>query len=440
MSDRLRAAFELLNDEPDVSHGIANDILRDDPDCTPALFLIGVLLCKTSRFGQAIPIWEKVCRLKPNKPEAWNNLGMSHQECGQMDKAREAFKRALSIRESADYLGNIAVTFNEQGDYVEGMKWARKALKLDPKHVGATATLGFGQIALGDWSGWKGYEASLGGKFRKREDFAPDWDGSPVQSLVVYGEQGLGDEIMYASILVDAQKHAQKVTLECDSRLAGLFRRSFPAITVHGTRRADRDWEGEFDAQCAIGSLASLFRPSKDSCPRTPYLVADPERRLQWRALFDSFGKPVIGIAWSGGNANTRRKDRRVGLEAFRGLIERTDAVFVSLEYKDPTAEIEATGLPVKHYARAVQSHDYDDTAAFVAELDHIVGIHTSVHHLAGGLGVPSTILVPHRPMWNYATGDALPWYAAQRFHRQKQHETWADCLKRLNDPNLHRL
>jgi hypothetical protein len=423
-----------------VSHGIANDILRDEPDCAPALFLIAVLLCKTARYGQAIPLWEKVCRLKPKKPEAWNNLGMSHQECGQMDKAREAFKRALAIKESPDYLGNIAVTFNEQGDYIEGMRWAKKALKLDPAHVGATATLGFSQLALGDWAGWKNYEASLGGKFRKREDFAPDWDGYPVDSLMVYAEQGLGDEIMYASILNDAQKQARQVTLECDSRLAGLFARSFPAVTVHGTRRTDREWEGQFDAQCAIGSLASLFRPTKESCPRTPYLVADPERRLQWRALFDSFGKPVIGIAWSGGNANTRRKDRRVGLEAFRCLIERTDAVFVSLEYKDPTAEIAATGLPVRHYARAVQSPDYDDTAAFIAELDHIVGIHTSVHHLAGALGVPSTILVPHRPMWNYATGDELPWYAAQKFHRQKQHEGWADCIKRLDDPDLHRL
>lgn len=360
-----------------------------------------------------------------------------------MDRARDAFHKALSLKASADYLGNIAVTFNEQGNYTDGMRWAKKALAKEPGHIGSTATLGFAQLALGDWAGWKNYEASLGGKFRKRADLAPDWDGSEVDSLVIYGEQGLGDEIMYASILPDAMRKAKGVLLECDSRLVGLFQRSFPSIQVEGTRRSERVWfdgPGQFDAQAAIGSLASLFRPTRESCPKLPYLVADPERRLQWRALFDSWKKPVIGIAWSGGNASTRRRDRAVGLEAFRPLIERTDAVFVSLQYKDPSEEIEASGLPVKHYPRATQSPDYDDNAALICELDHIVGIHTSVHHLAGALGKPSTILVPHSPMWNYATGDSLPWYAGQMFHRQRKNEAWADCIKRLNDPDLHRL
>lgn len=391
------------------------------------------MLCKTNRYGYAIPIWERVCRLRPNKAEAWNNLGMTLQECRQLDRAREAFQRAQKLKPCADYLGNIAVTYNEAGDYAEGMRWARKALELEPKHAGATATMGFAKIATGDWSGWKQYESALGGKFRKRAEMAPDWQGQRVRSLVVYGEQGIGDEIMYASILPDAMRDAEVIALECDPRLEGLFQRSFPAVHVYGTRRGERYWfEGQFEAQCAIGSLASLYRPTRESCPKLPYLVADPERRLQWRALFDSYKKPVIGLAWTGGNANTRRKDRAIGLEAFRPLIESTDAVFVSLQYQDPSEEIDATGLPVKHFARATATQDYDDTAALVCELDRIVGIHTSVHHLAGALGKPSTVLVPHAPMWNYATGDGLPWYASQTFHRQRNHEAWSDCIKRL--------
>lgn len=162
--------------------------------------------------------------------------------------------------------------------------------------------------------------------------------------------------------------------------------------------------------------------------------MADPERRLQWRALFDSFRKPVIGICWSGGRASTQRKERAVGLEAFRTYIQRTDAVFVSLQYQDPTDEIEDALLPVKVYPRATGSADYDDTAGLVAELDHVVGIHTTVHHLAGALGVPGTVLVPSRPMWNYAHGDGYAWYGQNRYHRQRQGESWADCIKRLPD------
>lgn len=429
----MQAAYALLDDDPDTAHGIANEALRDDPDCAPALFLIGILLARTNRQGYAIPIWEKVCKLKPDKAGAWNNLGMCLQECNEYDKARDAFKKALSIKTTADYLGNIAVTYSESGNYVEAMRWARKAIALEPGHPGATGTMGFAKLATGDWSGWKDFEAALGGKFRKREKFAQDWDGSLVDHLVVYGEQGLGDEIMYASCLADAQRLAKRVSLECDPRLETLFKRSFHGVEVHGTRRKEKGWFDGADAQVALGSLPSLFRPDRSACPKQPYLSADPEQRIQWRALFDSYKKPVIGIAWSGGNANTRRKDRAVTLEAFRSLIERTDAVFVSLEYSDPTDEIAASGLPVKHFPRATQCQNYDDTAAMVAELDHIVGIHTSIHHLAGAMGKSSTILVPHSPMWNYAFGDSLPWYAAQKFHRQRKSETWADCIKRID-------
>jgi ADP-heptose:LPS heptosyltransferase len=292
-------------------------------------------------------------------------------------------------------------------------------------------------LATGNWKdGWAGYEHCLGGRFRKIEVIGDEskWDGSPVDDLYIYGEQGLGDELMYASIIPDAIPRAKRIVLDCDKRIRGLLQRSFPSIEVRGTRREAKHWavDREFNAGCAMGSLAWLFRPDRESCPKKPYLIADPERRLQWRALFDSWKKPVIGIAWTGGKASTQRRERQIGLEAFRPFIEGTDAVFVSLQYTDADDEIKQTGLPVKHIHRAVQSPDYDDTAAFVAELDRIVGIHTTIHHLAGALGKPSTILVPEKPMWNYATGDGLPWYAEQRFHRQRKSESWSDCIKRL--------
>lgn len=442
LSEQLEVAFALLNDDPDESHRIASDIVREDPDNAAALFLIGVLLAKTDRQGYAIPIWEKVCRLKPNKPEAWNNLGNCLLECRQLDKARVAFLRAKELKDCADYRGNIACTYSEQGDYKASIAWAYEALKLEPEHKGARATVGFAKLAQGVWGGWKDYESALGGRFRKREFYADDWDGRSVESLVIYGEQGLGDEIMYASCFEDVRPHANKIDIECDHRLENLFARSFPWAQVHGTRRLKtKNWGlSDFDAQVAAGSLPSFYRPTKESCPQKPYLIADPVRRLQWRALFDSYKKPVIGLAWTGGSVNTRQKDRAMGLEALRPLIESTDAVFVSLQYKDPNDEIVYTGLDVKHFPW-INSQDYDDTAAMVAELDCVVGIHTSVHHLAGALGVPSVILIPANPMWNYASGDSLPWYKSQVFHRRKPGESWTECIKRLDfDPHLYRL
>lgn len=433
----LALTAQLVDEDPDEAFRICNEHLREHPDDARALFIVGTINVRAERHSVALPVFERVVRLAPNRDEGWNNLGLCLVECGKPVEARDAFKRALSLSDKPGYMANLGCAYLNEGNYAEAKRWCRKALERDPSHAGANTTFGFAQLSTGDWQGWKGFEHALGGKFRAEVQFGdePRWDGSQVDSLVIYGEQGLGDEIMYASCVPDALGKAKSVVIECDKRLEGLFRRSFPC-EVYGTRRSVAPWAADraFSARCAIGSLPSLFRPTPESCPKTPYLVADPERRIQWRALFDSWGrKPVIGLCWSGGRINTGRKHRQVGLEAFRSLIESVDAHFVSLQYTDATQEIEASGLPVRHIHRAVQSHDYDDTAAFVAECDLVIGPPTTAHHLAGALGVPSVILVPTLPMWAYASGDRLPWYEQQVFHRQKNGETWADCIKRLD-------
>lgn len=439
-------AFALIDSDPDEAHALANDAIRDDPDDLAALFIIGTINARAERYGVSLAAFERITRLSPKNHQAWNNAGMALQECGQPVRAREYFKRAYELEPKASYMANLAAAYLMEGNYSEAIRWSKKAIDKG-NDSGAWTTHGFANLAIGNWrEGWAGYEHCLGGRFRKEVKIGdePKWDGSPVDNLFVYGEQGLGDEIMYASILGDAQKHAKRVTLECDKRLKGLFARSFPEVEVRGTRREDKPWAvgRSFGAGAGSGTLASIFRPERSACPRNAYLLADPERRLQWNVLFKSWGKPVIGIAWTGGRAATQRKERMVGLEAFRPLIEsRPDAIFVSLQYTDPTDEIAATGLPVRHIHRAVQSPDYDDTAAFVAELDDIIGPPTTIHHIAGALGKGSTILTPSRPMWDCATGDSWPWYQDQRLFRQLKGESWNDCIKRyVNATSLHRV
>lgn len=437
MSD-LERAHALCESEPDEAYRILCNVLRDDPHNAPALYLAGCILCKADKPGVALPLFERSARLC-NKSEAWNAVGTAYHDLRQPKEARVAFKRAWELEEKALYLVNIGVTYADEGDHLEALKWIKRAEKMEPDLPNIPAAAAFSELATGDWAnGWNHYALTLGGKFRKKLDFGGvDWDGSPTGTLVIYGEQGLGDEIMYASCIEDARPLAERVIIECDPRLETLYKRSFPWAEVHGTRRLNREWLEGCDAQVSCGSLPALFRPTPESCPKTPYLVADPERRLMWRALFDSWGKPVIGIAWSGGRVTTQLNKRTMGLESFRPLIERTDAVFVSLQYKDPTAEIEASGLPVRAFELG---ENYDDTAALIAELDGMVGIHTTAHHVRGAMGKASTVLVPHAPLWNYAYGDGLPWYQAQTYHRQRKDERWIDCVRRLDDSAVLRV
>jgi Tfp pilus assembly protein PilF len=434
----------LIETEPDEALKKCVKALDDAPDDPALLYMIGNIWSKADHFGMALHLYKRALDLAPGNSQAWNNYGMALTGLHRYGEAREAFLNARkkcptgARVELSNYTANVSLTYMEQGDRHKAIEWAEKALVIDPECQGAHQTIGFCSLALGDWKrGWPGYGKALGGKYRRIVKIGDEsqWDGKPVDTLFCYGEQGLGDEIMMASCIPDAAKDVGKVVLECDRRLGGLFSRSFPFADVYATRKQNAvSWPTKYriDAGVASGDLPGFYRPTPESCPGTPFLVADPERRLQWRALFDSWGrKPKIGIAWSGGLKHTNGAGRRIPLEAFKPLMDAIDADWVSLEYRAPGDEIARTGLPVRHYARAAQSDDYDDMAALVAELDFVIGVHTASVHLAGGLGVPGIALVPQKSPWNWSL-PSMPWYGSISLHRQKQGESWLACIQRL--------
>jgi hypothetical protein len=439
----------LLDEEPDEAARRCTALLDKDCDDHHAMFLMASVFLRGEKYGVSSLLFRRITELVPKRSEPWNNLGMCFGGMKQHHKARQCYLKAWDREKRPLYAANVGVTHMEERDYKRAIEWSETALRMDPTCVTALNTRGLSRIALGQWKdGWKDCRAQIGGKFRKRLQFLDEgmWDGKPGTNLVIYGEQGLGDEIMYASCVPDAARE-NTVVLECDRRLEGLFRRSFPQIAVYGTRLAKEiEWPNshKIDANIPCGQLPEFYRPTPDSCPGTPYLVADPERRIQWRALFDSWGpKPKIGIAWSGGSKHNNPEARSAGIDAFRPLIQAIDADWISLQYKgDTLREIEEAGLPVKHYKRASESEDYDDTAALVAELDLYIGVHTSAHHLAGALGVPSIVFTNEKSNWNYQPElRKFPWYQTTTLFPQKPGETWTQTMERLaNDPDLLRL
>ena len=370
-----------IDEDPDEAVRQASKALDQNPEDPLHLFVIAETFSRAERYGLALNLYHRIVQIIPHKPEGWNNLGMCLSGLGQSLKAREAFFKAYNLdKTSAMFSANIGMTFFTEREYKKAIEWCLKSLALDPAGKAAKNTLGMCYLATGIWEkGWDLYAASVGGKFRRQIQYQNEglWTGEPGQTVVFYGEQGIGDEIMFASCIGDAAKVCTPI-LECDARLEGLFRRSFPGIEIHGTRRLkELEWlQGKtIDASLPVGQMPQFFRKSTKDCPGTPYLVADPERRVQWRALFKSLGpKPKIGIAWSGGSKHNKPRERAIGLETMRPLIEAIDADWISLQYKDPAAEIKQTALPIRHYKRACETDDYDDTAAMVAELDMVIG------------------------------------------------------------------
>lgn len=423
---RLDEAADLVNlGESGKAFSLVSLVLNDEPECWQALYLGATLFLRTERPGLALPLCQRLTATQPRNSDVWNQLGRCHQELGRLDEAERAFQRCLSIEPThAHATNNIGLVKLQAFKPREAIQWLGKARVLGESARGVDDNESLARLALKEWrEGWRLYRASLGSTERRHRPFdAPEWDGTPGKKLVIHGEQGIGDEVMFASCLPDVLRLCPDIVLETEPRLKCLFNRSF-VVECHGTRYEETiTWptRHKFEAKISIGSLPAIFRNETQEFPGTPYLTADSERRAMTRALLDGQGKGLkIGLAWSGGAAKTGKSWRSVSLEQLAPLMAALPgAHFVSLQYKDAP---EAAGHNVKHWPFLVQTNDYDDTAALVAELDAIVSVTTAVIHLAGALGKPTWCLVPDRPTWRYgADGDSMPWYSSVKLVRQR--------------------
>ena len=420
--------------------------LNENFDDVPGLMMAAHILMDAERIGLVQPLLKRAAQLEPNIAMIWNNLGLCYQEGADLEEGEAHFFRALKLEpDNAVTHTNLGQLYLNMAQPQLALKHLNKAIENDPSIADAYYNRALANVSLGNWrEGWADYDAVLGsGKTRRERVYGmlPRWNGQEAKTLIAYGEQGVGDELSFASCIPDLMKK-NEVIIECSPKLSGLLRRSFE-IETHGTRFNDvvpwlhNQKTGQLrkiDAAVAFGSLPQFYRNDTKDFPGTPYLIADPERRLQWRALLDALGpKMKVGIAWTGGNKNTGRARRSLDLDDLLPIL-RQDATFISLQYMDSPEILDIkkhNGILIHHWPHAVQTQDYDDTAALVAELDLVITVQTAVVHLSGALGQKCWAMLPKTPRWFYGiTGSTMPWYSSVKLYRQKY--KWVDLISEV--------
>lgn len=361
--------------------------------------------------------------------------------------ALQAYRQALEACPvpTPELLLQFGAAQQHAGQWAEAQATFESILARQPAYPMARWYLCQCDLVQGQWArGWQGYGARFAaGASPYRPMPFPVWDGqvSPGTTLLVLADQGLGDEIMFASCLPDAISRVGLCIVECDPRLVGLFRRAFPLATVVGSHREARaEWlQGlpEPDVQIFAGDLPAIFRRTEESFGGgAGYLQADPVRVEAWRQRLraDWGGKVVLGISWRGGTAMTRTRSRSMGVEAWQPLLADASCVFVNLQYGDYATELADLSAcypgAIHHYPEVLA--DYEETAALVSALDGVVTVCTALVHLAGALGRPVWVLVPFAPGFRYTLNrSALPWYASSRMFRQPTHGDWSTpCMQ----------
>jgi len=378
--------------------------------------------------------------------EAQLLLGRAHQKLHDPERALECFEVARRMRaddaELYDFRGSMV---QELGRLQEAFADFDRALALRPDFPLARFHRAMARLLAGDFErGWEDYELRrLSADHAPAAAAVPRWDGSPLagRRILVAREQGLGDEIMFASMLPELIAAGAHCVVECDPRLLATFKRSFPDASIFGTLPGGGlpQWipPASVDVTIEAGSLPRLLRPSAADFPRHDgYLCAEPQRVEQWRQRLAGIGPGLtVGLAWTGGVRRTRRELRSLSLERLLPLLQVPGVRFVSLQYtadaRDGIDEFRARhGIEIHHWSDAID--DYDQTAALVGALDLVVSVCTSVVHLGGALGRPVWVLAPVSPEWRYGfTGETMPWYPSVRLFRQTDYGDWAPVIAR---------
>lgn len=401
---------------------------------------LGSVLQALHKLDEAVACYERALALKPDRVEVLSNLGTALHAQDKLDEAVACFERALAVNpEFAEAHHNMGCVQYALGNIDEALARHRRALELQPDYPQARFAESLTQLCKGDFSnGWHNYESRWQTKDHDtpmRDYPQPLWTGEKLASgrLLIWGEQGIGDEIMFAGLLPDVMRTGNTCVLDSNARLKPLFARSFPGVKVisgHGP-------ELDIAAHLASGSLPGLFRPSNRAFAATtsPYLVADPAERERFRRRYTD-GRKSVGLAWRTTNRKTG-PSRSMDLSLFAPLFARADIRWVSLQYGDHNVleeEARAASAPILIDRSVDQFLDLDIFAAQIAALDLVVTIDNSTAHLAGALGVPVWLLLPFAADWRWLdAGERSAWYPAMHLFRQPKLRDWPSVVERVN-------
>jgi tetratricopeptide (TPR) repeat protein len=393
-----------------------------------------------SRYQEALSDSRRAHTLDPANADICTVIGKCLQKLGRHAEALEWFDRALDLQPNfVTALNDKAFTLGEIQRFDEALILYRTVKNIDPENALADFNVGLLQLLNGDLeAGWQGYEArwklsflSSTANYPKLPQ--PRWRGENIEgkTILVCADEGQGDTIQFVRyapmlaalgarviLLVDDAAYPLLSTL---SGVAQVFPKSATILSA-------------FDVHCPVTSLPLAFRTTLETIPASASYLPTPagDRRQVWEDRLGPHDRLRVGLVWSGNPKHRNDHNRSIPLRSLTRILD-IDATFVSLQ-KDLRADdrkilIERTDI----VDLTTHLTDFMETAALISCLDLVITVDTSVAHLAGALGRPTWILLPHTPDWRWLLDrDDSPWYPTVRLFRQTETRDYASVLDRV--------
>ena len=403
------------------------------------------------RASEALKLHDQALARNPSYADAHNNRGAALHTLSRFEEAVTSFHQALVLKPAmSEAFNNLGTSLLKLGDVAGAIANYRQAVAMVPGYPEAHWNLALALLSVADYGdAWPAFEW----RWQCRDFHSPRrpfvqrvWDGGHLGqgSLLVWGEQGVGDEILYGSMVGELVARGMPVLWEADARLLPLIQRSYPGLATVARTTPPDPATAAAGAHISTASLGQYLRPSTESFPkgRKSFLVADSAKAQAYRAkLLGGSKTRLIGLSWVS-------KNQELGIHkttALTALAPLWQAVgpetrFVDLQYGDTATERAASGLDLAHLAELDLFNDLDGLAALISACDLVITVSNTTAHLAGALGVPVWVMVPagNGKLWYWGeTGSS--WYPSAHVFRQNTPGAWdtliADIAKKLAKP-----
>ena len=426
--------------------------LKTNPNSTNAHNNLGNALWKQGNLEHAIETYHKALEINPNNAITYYNLGNILREQGELELAIDAYNKAIEFNpNNAETYNNLGTVLQDKGNLESAIATYRKALEIDPDDQHAHLNISMLHLLQGDFkNGWQQYQWRW--KYEKFPSEYRDfpqlfWSGENLsgKTILVWAEQGIGDEIMFASMLHDLRQSNANIMVECERRLVSLFQRSFPDIQFFCRRNPPYQQllNTSIDYQIPMGSLGQWLRTNLSSFKQDQsyYLTACPDKTAELRNKYQKLAnnKKLVGISWKSTGTDKRRAlAKSIPLKTWIPILSRSNCYFINLQYGDVGSELSLfeseTRLKI-YWDQGIDPLTHlDDFAAQISALDLIISIDNSTIHMAGALGKKVWTLLPYAPDWRWLLGtEDTIWYPTMKLFRQNKIEDWQDTFQQLS-------
>lgn len=408
------------------SRSLYERLLEVEPGNVPSLINLGVLVDEMGEKQRAVDLISRAIELKPDSATAYGMLGKVLTGTKLFDDALACYRRSIEINPGiAQTWTNLAALFEIMDRQHDALEALRRALTIDPECDAARWNLARTLLATGyTEEGWDMY--GFGFACGQRQPYRPFpgliWEGQDLtgKTIMVWREQGLGDDIHFSTCYTDLIARAGHVIIETDARLVPLYRRTWPTATVRPeawrSTGLGNYGEVDFDYTAPAGLVAAqLRRRVADFPPAVSPLVPDAARTAECREWLESLGPgPKIGISWTSGKVDDLRSIYYTQLADWAALFQIEGVKVVNLQYTNVDQEAEELrrerGLTLHCMPDLDLFNDLDGAAALTSCLDATVGPPSFPVALAGGLGIPTFHYGAAR-IWTRLGTDHMPWF-----------------------------